>query len=127
MVEFLDVRVPIDDAFLVAIEQLRENLKQDGYFRSTNEVIERELVKLHQTEGIRQSLKIDSGFPLIFETPANSTRLKVRIRNQVLMQEISKISDETNRPVTKIVYSLIRAFISNYSDLETALRQKNQA
>lgn len=116
MADYLDVRVPIDDIYIKILESIRDELKQDGFFRSTNEVIERELLKLHQTVGIRQSLDIDTQFPLIYETPVNSTRLKVRIRNHRLVTEITSISKEINRPVTKIVYSLIRSCIINRAE-----------
>lgn len=101
------VKFPLDDEYVGALQAWKQELKQKGELISLREILEREIIKLDRTRGIREALQLDQA-PLIFDAPTNSVRVPVRLKNQQVIDAVNEASKTSQRSISKVLYTLVR-------------------
>lgn len=105
------VKFPLDDAYVTALQAWKHDLEQKGQLLSLREILEREIIKLDRTTGIREALQLDQA-PLIFDAPTNSVRVPVRLKNDMVISAILEASKTSQRSISKVLYTLVRIVLN---------------
>ncbi len=105
------VKFPLDDAYVGALQTWKQDLEQNGELLSLREILEREIIKMDKTVGIREALQLDQA-PLIYDAPTNCVRVPVRLKNDVVIDAINEASEKSQRSISKVLYTLVRMVIN---------------
>lgn len=108
------VKFPLDDAYVGALQSWKQDLEMKGEFLSLREILEREIIKLDKTSGIRETLQLDRA-PLIYDAPTNSVRVPVRLKNEDVINAIHEASETSQRSISKVLYTLVRTVLDESS------------
>ncbi len=121
----LFVKFPLDDEYVGALQNWKQDLEQKGELLSLREILEREIIKLDRVEGIRTALQLDQA-PLIYDAPTNCLRVPVRLKNQDVINAINEASTTSQRSISKVLYTLVRIAIddSAYAPYQSNQRRK---
>ena len=103
----LFVKFPLDDEYVGALQTWKQDLEQKGELLSLREILEREIIKLDRTQGIRNAMQLDQA-PLIYDAPTNCERVPVRLKNQDVIDAIHEASATSQRSISKVLYTLVR-------------------
>ena len=108
----LFIKFPLDQVYVEAIQNWKNDLADKRQSMSLREILEREIIKLEKTQGIISALKIDQA-PRILDAPTNSARIPVRLKNQAVIESITTAAKLSNRSISKVLYTLVRIIIDN--------------
>ena len=106
------VKFPLDDAYVEALQAWKQDLEQKGQLLSLREILEREIIKLDRTVGIREALQLDQA-PLIYDAPTNCVRVPVRLKNDSVISVINEASQISKRSISKVLYTLVRIVLND--------------
>ena len=106
------IKFPLDDEYVGALQNWKKDLEAKGELLSLREILEREIIKLDKTTGIRQALKLDQA-PLIFDAPTNCDRIPVRLKNEDVINVINEASETSQRSISKVLYTLVRTVLDD--------------
>jgi len=105
---------PLDDYYCKLLEQLKKDYEVQGRLYSFRQLLESELLKLELSVGIRD-IVWDGRRASVLDPPTNAKRIPVRIKNNALLGILTNLQAETNRSMSKIIYSLVRCFLDDYA------------
>ncbi len=108
----LFVKFPLDQVYVEALQNWKNDFETKGQLISLREILEREIIKLDRTEGINVALRIEQA-PLILDAPTNSQRVPVRLKDEGVIHSITSASEISNRSISKVLYTLVRKILDD--------------
>jgi len=119
------IRFALDEELHTFLKELKEEYVENHHSVSLPEFVE--ILMVRKNDEITLYSLINAGhIPNIFDPPPNSYRIPIRVRNTKLEQELQKISADSGRGISKVIYSIMRLILVEKKSRRVAKTLKTQ-